>query len=200
MNYLPEILFDWSELSDTGAVKDAFFAAFHSVPRKISRRHLCKPERIVTNPAIECGNLPAFMPEYADTTFYNSNKVRIAHFYNIFKWKFSLVLCAQVVQKSLEENQKPENSLQISNAKLKSTGTASTNGYMLDQQENTVHSNWIRAASLIKNVSLAVKLWPFRTIDLINKFFRSLQLDSKAIFKNKECHFESLNSKSPIYK
>ena len=56
-------------------VKDAFFAAFHSVPRKISRRHLCKPERIVTNPALECGNLPPFMPEYASTTFYNSNKV-----------------------------------------------------------------------------------------------------------------------------
>ena len=56
-------------------VKDAFFAAFHSVPRKISRRHLCKPERIVTNPALECGNLPPFMPEFAATTFYNSNKV-----------------------------------------------------------------------------------------------------------------------------
>ena len=56
-------------------MKDAFFAAFHSVPRKISRRHLCKPERIVTNPMIECGNLPAFMPEFAATTFYNSNKV-----------------------------------------------------------------------------------------------------------------------------
>ena len=79
--------------------------------------------------------------------------------------KFSLALCAQVEQRSLEENQKPENSLQISNAKLKSTGTASTNGYMLDQQENTVHSNWIRAASLIKNVSLTVSNdWPQKQI------------------------------------
>lgn len=69
-----EIFYFWNRIKDTGAVKDAFFAAFHSVPRKISRRHLCKPERIVTNPAIECGNLPAFMPEYAATTFYNSNK------------------------------------------------------------------------------------------------------------------------------
>lgn len=86
-------------------------------------------------------------------------------FTTFFQWKFSLVLFAQVVQKSLEENQKPENSLRISNAKLKSTGTASTNGYMLDQQENTVHSNWIRAASLIKNVSLTVSNdWPQKQI------------------------------------
>ena len=103
-------------------------------------------------------------------------------------WKFSLALFAQVVQKWLEENQRPESLLQISNVKLKSTGMASTNGCMLGQQENIAHSNWIRAAFLIKNVSMTL------SNDRPQKLFRSLQLDPRTNFKNKEFHLKSILS------
>ena len=39
----------------------------------------------MTNPMIECGNLPAFMPEFAATTFYNSNKVSRVKISNYFE-------------------------------------------------------------------------------------------------------------------
>ena len=56
-----------------GSQKDAFFTAGHSVPKKIAKRFLCKPQRVVTDPMIDCGPIPTIMTKFAANTVYSAD-------------------------------------------------------------------------------------------------------------------------------